>query len=302
MWRDEVEAASVRYLEEAAQLGTPWFLCSSFIAPHWPYVVPDKYWDACPRELVDVPHVPDGHLESQHPVIRQLRAALGVDGYSEEVVRRARAAYLGLVMLLDERIGRLLDTLDRTGQRENTVVIYVSDHGGMLGEHGLWRKANFYEESVRVPLLVRWPAGIEAGGRVRDLVSLVDIAPTLTGLAGGPRLPGGDGADLLPVVRGEQRRETVFSEYLGPGVSAPMAMLRRADLKLNYYHGHSPELFDLAVDPAEFHDVSEQPDYAPATQELTYLLLKIWDPVALNEQVCRSQQERALIVRAGGFG
>ncbi len=113
--------------------------------------------------------------------------------FPEDLVRRARAGYNGLITYLDEKIGTLLQTLDETGQLENTVVIYTSDHGEMNGEHGMWRKSNFYEASSRVPLQVMFPDKLSAGKRIDDVVSLVDLTATLVDIAGGKQREQFDG-------------------------------------------------------------------------------------------------------------
>lgn len=291
---DEVEEASIGYLTERARDEDPWFLCASFISPHWPYVVPQEYWDQYPPEDVDLPEVEDP--QTQHPAVRRLRERLGVGDYDEETTRRARAAYRAAITHLDDRIGRLLATLEATGAAESTLVVYVSDHGGMLGEHGLWRKMNFYEESVRIPFVMRWPGVIPAGIRPSKPVSLVDLVPTVLAAAGAPTLDDLDGVDLLPVLTdGKQPREGVFSEYLGHGVAGPTAMLRRGRWKVIHHHGEGAQLFDLDTDPGEFTDRAQDPACREVLKDLLAELESIWDPRELYQRVRRSQRERLLI-------
>ena len=108
----------------------------------------------------------------------------GMTDFSEELVRRGRAGYYGLITYLDEKIGRLIDALEETGQLENTIIVHTSDHGEMNGEHGMWRKSNMYEASSRVPLQVVWPGHIPGGLRVAQNVSLVDLVATILDAAG----------------------------------------------------------------------------------------------------------------------
>lgn len=294
---DEVEEAATTYIRSQATGDSPWFLCASFIAPHWPYVVPEEYWEQYPPDSVSVPEVEDP--EAQHPAIRRLRDRLGVGDYDEETTRRARAAYFAAITHLDERIGRVLEVLAASGQADSTLVVYVSDHGGMLGEHGLWRKMNFYEESVRVPMVLRWPGVIDPGRRPATPVSLVDLAPTLLSAAGAPPLAHLDGQDLLPAITtpGSSRR-AVFSEYLGHGVAAPVAMLREGRWKLVHYHRERPQLFDLDQDPGELQDRAADPECAQVLAQLTERLLGMWDPEEIDRRVRHSQAERLLIRRA----
>ena len=189
---DQVEVAALDYLHDPARQRQPWALNVSFMAPHFPFVVPQRFWDLYPEAAVDLPTIPPGHLDNQHPVYQRMRRAFGLAEFPEELVRRARVGYYGLITYLDEKIGRLLDALEATGQRENTLIAYFSDHGELAGEHGMWRKSNFYEQSVRVPLQLAWPGHLPAGRRVNGVVSLVDLVATIVE-GGGCRLGGRTG-------------------------------------------------------------------------------------------------------------
>ena len=149
----------------------------------------------------------------------------------EELVRRGRAGYYGLITYLDEKIGRLIETLEETGQLDNTVIVHTSDHGEMNGEHGMWRKSNFYEASARVPLQIVWPGHLPAGCWVDEVVSLVDLIATVVEIAGATPITPLDGDSLLPLMRGEVEdwKDEAFSEYLAHGVARPVAMLGGGD-------------------------------------------------------------------------
>ena len=308
---DAVEAAALAYIREPARKERPWALDVGFIAPHFPLIVPQRYWEMYPPETVDLPVLPPGHLETQHPVFTRMRGMFGAaEVFPEDQVRRARAAYYGLITYLDDKIGRLIAALQETGQLENTLVIYTSDHGEMNGEHGMWRKSCFYEQSVRVPLIMSWPAGgvrggvpaerLPAGRRVSKAVSLVDVVATMVEAAGAEPVSKLDGESLLPLARGERGAEEAwkdeaFGEYLAHGVDRPVAMLRRGPHKLIYSLGDAPILFDLEQDPGEFEDRAADPAYAGMRAELEAALLSRWDPVALDGRVKREQKERLRI-------
>jgi choline-sulfatase len=298
---DGVEAAALAYLRDPARQEQPWALCASFIAPHFPLVVPQQYWDMYPLDQIDLPTIPPGHLESQHPVYQRMRTMFGLAEFSEAQTRRARAAYYGLITYLDDKVGRLLGALEEIGQRENTLVIYTADHGEMAGEHGMWRKSNFYEHSSRVPLIVSWPAGhLAAGARIPQVTSLVDVVRTMVDAVEAPTLGELDGESLLPLARGEdgasgEWKDEAFSEYLAHGVARPMAMLRRGRYKLNYSLDDPVELYDVKADPAELHDLSREPRHAAIRERLRADLLKRWNPVALEQRMRQSQKERLLI-------
>ena len=144
---DQVEEAALAYIKDPARKEQPWCINVGFIAPHFPLVVPRRFWDMYPRDQIDMPDMPEGHLENMHPVYKRLRLMFGMTDFSEELVRRGRAGYYGLITYLDEKIGRLIDALEETGQLENTIIVHTSDHGEMNGEHGMWRKSNMYEAS-----------------------------------------------------------------------------------------------------------------------------------------------------------
>ncbi|HLH72177.1 MAG TPA: sulfatase-like hydrolase/transferase, partial [Chloroflexota bacterium] len=236
---DQAEAAALAYLQDPARRGQPWALCVGFIAPHDPWIVPEPYFSMYYPD-VEMPNLPAGHLENLPPAAKVLRERHRMEGpFTEEQIRRTRAAYFGMVTRVDEQIGRLLTCLDEQGLADDTVVIHTSDHGEMLGEHGLWRKSNFYDQSARVPLQIRLPGREHAGRRVEENVSLVDVTATILDLAGLPtdtdpdaRL---DGVSLRASLDGERPwSDEIFCEYLAHGNDRPRAMVRRSHWKLCY--------------------------------------------------------------------
>ena len=172
------------------------------------------------------------------------------------------------------------------------MVLYVSDHGELAGQHGIWQKQCFYEASVRVPMILRTPHGA-AGQRSDANVSLVDVLPTLLDLAG-LRLPSGlPGTSLARLRSGTGAAErAVFSEYHAQGMLEGGFMIKRGDYKYNYYVGHDPQLFDLHEDPGEFTDLAADPRHAPVRADLHRELLAIADPERISAQALRDQQER----------
>jgi len=191
----------------------------------------------------------------------------------------------------------LLDALEASGQLENTVVIHLSDHGEMNGEHGMWRKSNFYEASVRVPLQIAWPGQLPAGQRLPQVVSLVDVVATMLELAGVEAPVSLDGDSLVGLLKDQNAdwKDEAFAEYCGHGVTGPMAMLRRGRYKFNYSLGDAPELYDLQDDPGEFHNLAGRTEYAEAEADLQSDLLSHWDPQEIEARVRRSQRERILL-------
>jgi arylsulfatase A-like enzyme len=181
----------------------------------------------------------------------------------------------------------MLSVLDETGQRDNTVVIFMSDHGEMLGDHGLLLKGpHFYDEAVRVPLVIRWPGHFQAGLRATGLVELIDLAPTLLDCAGLPPEPRIQGRSLKPVLTGDADpaniRENVYSEYLNAWThpEAYATMIRTRDDKIVVYHGlEQGELYDLENDPDEFENLWDDESNA---ERKTQLFKTVCDRIAFT--------------------
>ena len=297
---DLAQERALAYLRESARHNKPWALNVSFIAPHFPYIVPQRFWDMYPPDEMDLPTIPQGHLDDLHPMALRLRTMFGFPQFPDDVVRRARAGYYALITYFDEKIGELMDALKETGQEENTVIIHLSDHGDMNGEHGMWRKSNFYEASSRVPLQVVWPGRIDGGRRLSQVVSLVDVTATLCDIAGDNCELPLDGDSLLPLLLSENGgdpnwKDEAFCEYLAHGCDRPMAMLRRGRYKLNTSWGDQVELYDLEADPGEFHDLSYNAEHQDRIAEMLSDLLSDWDPAALDRQVRESQRQQRYI-------
>ena len=301
---DEVEAAGTQYLKQRARENQPFALCLGFIAPHFPFVVHDYYYDRYPTQRVDMPNMPSGHLEDLPPAAQRLRQMFGFGPYTDDEVLRARRAYFGLVSYLDDKIGRLLDLLETEGLAENTVVIHTSDHGEMLGEHGLWRKMNFYEQSSRVPLQIVWPAMLPMGLRVPSAVSLVDVTATILDMAGlseeERETRGIDGVSLAAPLLGRAVpwRDEAVAEYMAHGTDRLRGMVRSSKWKLSYSHGETPELelYDMDGDPAEFNNLAGQPDHREVQDRLLASLMETWkDPQSISRRVVASQEDRYLM-------
>jgi choline-sulfatase len=175
------------------------------------------------------------------------------------------------------------------------LVIYTSDHGETLGEHGLWWKSTFYDGSSRVPLLIAGP-GIERRVITRN-VSLMDIGNTLLDLCGIAPLPGASGRSFRAILSDNEAPwdDTVYAENVCPGLEPASRMVRSGPWKYNYYHGAGAELFNLEQDPGENNDLANASEYLPVAQRLRDLALKDWDPAYVTESVGRIARERKLI-------
>jgi len=284
--------------EKAADpAGGPWAICSSFVLPHPPYKArPDIL--ARYRGKGDLPFNLKG--EGRDTCDRYIQQYVGnVKDLPVEVIRRAREVYFALISEFDEYAGRILDCLDELGLAENTVVFYISDHGEMAGEHGLWGKVTLLETSVRVPLIVRWPGRFPAGARIDTPVSLVDLFPTFLEIAG-IQLPPPlftDGHSLMPLLTGQAQKfggGEVFGEFEGEGWNHPRAFLRIGRYKYVYNHTAESRLYDLQADPYEMEDLTGRPEVRQIEAKMRARLLAQWDPEDIECRVLLAQARRKI--------
>lgn len=252
----------------------PWLLNLNLFDPHPPYDPPWEYYRRFDADALPDPPFRPTDLATR-PGMAGVEFQTGARHPDEDGIRSLRAAYLAMIELADAQIGRVLDALDRSGERDDTVVVLTSDHGDMQGDHGLVRKGcRFYEGLVRVPLIWRWPGRVRAGLRSDALVELTDIVPTLldaVGLAPGRLVTG---RTLLPLLtgagQGQPHRSFVRAEFHdAQGLRAPgtrmsaATMFRDARWKLVVYHSHGVgELYDLDDDPDELVNLWDVPSLA----------------------------------------
>jgi choline-sulfatase len=279
----------------------PWCLTVSFTHPHDPYVARQRFWDlyeGCPALQPEVAAIP---FEDQDPHSRRLLESVDFRRFAitEEDVRRARRAYFANISYLDEKIGRLLDVLQRCRMAEDTVVIFLSDHGDMLGERGLWFKMSFFEGSSRIPLMIAGPGLGE--GRIDTPASALDILPTLCELAGiDPDAAAAelDGESLLPIAGGSPRQRPVMMEYAAEGSYAPLVSLRDLRFKFNHCELDPPQLFDLQADPQELHNLVADPSQLERIAGFRAQLDARWDMQRFDAEVRESQARRWVVYDA----
>ena len=275
----------------------PWCLTVSFTHPHDPYVARRKYWDlygTCDR-LAAPEAIP---YADQDPHSRRLMDACDWRKFdlSPERIARARRGYFSNISYIDDKIGEILQVLEDT--RQEAVIVFVSDHGDMLGERGLWFKMNFFEGSARVPLMIAAP-GL-APARIDTPVTTIDLTPTLADLAGvslAEVMPWTDGTSLVPVAGGADRGP-VPMEYAAEGTITPMAALRDGRWKYIRCTADPDLLFDLSTDPQERRNLAPDPAHAPALARLRALADARWDLAAYDAEVRASQARRWVVYEA----
>ena len=281
---DEMIAATTcRYLQEKADGGgRPFAATVGLVLPHCPYYAPEDLFDYY-YERTDIPQPTREEIEREPASIRNLKRRLDFeDPLPAERIRIAVAAYLGLCEYVDRLIGNILQKLEETGLDRSTLVIYCSDHGEMAGEHGLWGKSNYYEESAGVPIIASLPGVVAEGDSSPEICSLVDIGPTIIEAAGADPIPNVDGRSLWPLLTEAGDPDgpgEIFSELGGFYWGPPSRMIRRGPWKLFKYHDETPPaLFNLEDDPEETADLGTDPRYDNVRQELLRRLYDGWDP------------------------
>jgi len=277
-------------IEDAARDTRPLLLVVSFTHPHDPYEAPPEYWDRYEGVEIDPPANPDPPNPPDRPT-RRLRAMVGAERIpvSPEQTLLARRGYYAAISLVDDYVGAILDVL-----AEDTIVVVSSDHGDMLGERGLWYKMAPFEDSIRVPLIVHCPHRF-AARRVREPVSLLDLAPTLVDVAGCTPSDDLDGISLAGALTGEAPpARDLPLEYLAEGVRAPQVTLVRGSLKLIRSLGEPDCVYDVDADPGERENL-DATDLGEAAD-------RRWDLAALDRDVRASQRRRRLVARALATG
>lgn len=312
---DAITDAAVAWIRDRAGRtgGKPWTLFVSLVCPHFPLISRPEWYDLYPEDEVPLPELYGPGDRPSHPFLDALRIVQNYDeGFDEErKVRRAIAAYFGMVSFLDHNVGRLVAALEEAGLTGSTRVLYTSDHGDNLGARGFWGKSNMYQDAVAVPLIMAGP-DIPRGHVCHEPVTLVDGHPTFLDAVGAPRHPDDaelPGTSLFDVIRGVPHPRDVLSEYHASGAVTGAFMLRRGSLKYVAYSGMEPQLFDLRTDPWETRNLAADPDYAGPRRECEASLRTILDHDAANarafaEQAVRIEQVggREAILAQGNYG
>jgi len=281
---------------QAGKDDRPFCLVASLTHPHDPYAIPRQYWDLYRDEEIDLPKTSLTYEESDAHS-RRLRHVCETDRTppTEQQVRNARHAYYGALSYVDAQFGAILDALNDTGMADDTIVIVTSDHGEMLGERGLWYKMTFFEGGVRVPLIVHAPGRFGAR-RVASPVSHVDLLPTLVELATGARRMHWpdpvDGHSLVPHLRGEGDHGVAIGEYLAEGAIAPIVMIRQGDYKFIHSPVDPDQLYHVARDPQERHNLVGDPAVAQVLAAFRQEVARRWNLYALHQAVLTSQRRR----------
>ena len=283
----------------------PWCLTVSFTHPHDPYVARRKYWDLYADCEYLLPQVPAMAYEDHSPHAKRIFDANDWRSFdiTDDDIRRSRRAYFANVSYLDDKIGEVLTALEAT--RQDAVILFLSDHGDMLGERGLWFKMSFFEGSARVPLMIAAPDLQPAS--ISTAVSTIDVTPTLCDLAAismDEVMPWTDGESLLPLAGGAVRESAVAMEYAAEASYAPLVGLRYGRWKYTRCALDPDELFDLKSDPHELTNLAGDPDYRDTLNALSTEADRRWDLERFDAEVRSSQARRWVVyeaLRQGGY-
>ncbi|MFN3484640.1 MAG: sulfatase [Planctomycetota bacterium] len=270
----KVASEAIRLMEDHRD--RPFFLAVGFYRPHVPCVAPKKWFDLYPPERIALPEEPAGHLDKiPGPALAVRPPDYGLD---EEKRRLMIRAYYASVSFMDSQVGRVLEALRKSGLEDRTIVVFASDHGWQLGEHGQWQKMTLFERSARVPLLVAAP-GARGNGRASPrTVELVDLYPTVADLAGLPIPPGLEGESLRPLLEDPQ------APWSAPAYTqvrrGPRLMGRSVRTERYRYtqwdEGRAgAELYDYERDPREFENLASDPRHAETVAQMKRLLDRI---------------------------
>ena len=231
------------------------FLAVGFVRPHYPNVAPQDFFDHYPWETMPLPQtVEDDLSDIPKAGLAKTRNDNNPIGEYPDNQRRMWAGYYATVEFMDRQVGRILDELDQAGLRDSTAIVFCSDHGYHLGEHGFWQKHNYHEDVTRVPLIISAP-GIPPG-RTRSLVELVDIFPTLTDLTHIQTPPGVQGKSLVPLLKNptDSVRDSALSLHKGHS-------LRTDEWAFMRYSDDSEELYDMNNDPLQFTNLAGKSEF-----------------------------------------
>jgi choline-sulfatase len=264
---------AIRFMKEMGD--KPWMLHLSYWKPHLPFSVPEPYHTMYNPADVIMPDLQPGELDSKPPLQKLFREERrGQFLQDEKLLRQIRAVYYGMITQIDDHLGRLYQEMDKMGLLDNTLIVFTSDHGEYLGEHYMVEKELFYEQAIKVPMIMRWPSIIPRNTVVHDFVESIDILPTCMDAAG-ITVPGAiEGYSLFPLIRGEavDWRQEVFAEWdyqyyhvrrqLGLQPKQCRAiMVRNRKWKYVHYTDQPCELYDLENDPNEFINLCDNPSH-----------------------------------------
>lgn len=302
LYDSEVQFRTIEFLryEALEQPETPFFLHVSYTQPHDSYQSVPKYLDQYKDMEIQPPRVSDEPIPN--PVTDWLAVHHGIDQFppTEERIRASREAYYAMITHLDEYVGEIVAELKLLGLYDDTLIIFTSDHGDMMGERNMWFKRTFWEHSAKVPMVFHQPSQL-APRRVAQSVTLADLCPTLSEIGGATeaceKWGSQDSASFAKLLNGDDPnwRNSASVQYFGPGIEAPWFAARKGAFKYAYIHDWGGILINLIEDPDETNNLVEDPSHARIVADLHDLAVGRFDLDALMAAVKRNKQQRCFL-------
>lgn len=264
----------------------PLFMTVGLYGPHPPYVGPQDLYDYYYETLPDPKPITAEEFELAHPFEQRFMKNRNIGHESVEELRRVRAAYYAMIEYEDRILGEILDVVRETMDMSNTLILYISDHGDSIGEHGLFWKSNMREGALKVPIIAMWEGHSAVGAKIQTPISLIDIAPTLIDFANAQKMPIQDGNSFKnTILTGEEPSASpIISEIIDIKGDSPAAMIRDGKYKYIRYHGYSDHLlYDLEADPHELNNLAGNPEFAEIEAKLDAILCEVWDDEAMYQ-------------------
>lgn len=269
----------------------PFFAFCSFVDPHHPFDPPEPYASMYDPDKLAAPVRWEEELEDKPPHFRKARTGHGFSNEKYDYRRlsdydwgRVKAAYYGMITLIDDNIGRILNAIEKKGIENDTLIMFTNDHGELLGDHGLLFKGPFhYDCLIKAPMIVKWPGVIPKGSRYSQVTEHVDIMPTILEYAGIRTPYGVQGNSMAPVLRGDKGagKEYAMTEFNCYDWGLSVKTITGGDYKLTYYAGQDyGELYDRNVDPEEFVNLWNNPDYEEIKE---FMIRKLMDRIIETE-------------------
>jgi uncharacterized sulfatase len=289
---DGITARKIVKLLEQHKDG-PFFIAAGFHKPHVPHTAPKKYFDLYPLDAITLPEIaPDFQKQVPRPALAST-PPWPYFGVSRDHARECKQAYYAAISFVDAQIGRLLDAMDRNKLWDNTVVVFWSDHGYHLGEHGLWMKRSLFEESDRVPLVIVAPGAKGNGKTCARTVEFVDLYPTLADRAGLTPPPGYEGVSLKDLLAdpAAAHDRPAFTQVHHPGAVGHAVRTERWRYVEWDQGKQGSQLYDHEADPHELKNLADDPKYAGTVEELKRLVRKNWPADSFSNKVGRRARQ-----------
>ena len=281
----------------------PWLMHISYTQPHEAYQSVPEFWDRYADTDVALPRIPAD--DTPHPTTEWLATHHGIDQYppDDDTIRLSRRAYYAMISHLDDYLGEIVAELKHLGLYDDTVIVFTSDHGDMLGERGMWFKRSFYEGSMQVPMIWHNPKRIKPG-RVGECVTLADLCPTFAELGGAKDASDKFGSDQSTSFLGllmdtsDSVKDEAIAEYYGPGVIEPWLAIRKGDYKYVWTRNAPELLFNVTEDPDEQTNLAGDPDHCDTLTTLKTRLLGRYDVEAVTQRAAQLKKTRVFLHEA----